>query len=54
MKNDDLTQADDLQIEALSDEELEGVAGGGATDVHSCVCCTANANTTIKIGDSIQ
>ena len=44
MSTEDLANVDNLEIEALSDEELDSVAGGvmaGATEVASCTCCIA-------------
>lgn len=49
MSKEDLAKVDNLEIEALSDEELESVAGGAPTEVASCTCCEAGTNTTIII-----
>ena len=45
MSEKDLMNVDNLEIEALSDEELESVAGGetDTTTAASCSCCTATA-----------
>ena len=43
-----LVNVEDLEVEALSDEELDAVAGG-ATDVASCTCCVDGAETKIVI-----
>lgn len=43
---DELGRIDELQIETLTDEELEMVEGGGWTDqttAASCSCCVAGA-----------
>jgi bacteriocin-like protein len=42
-KQNDLAKIDDLQIEPLSDEELEAVSGGAAAASTSCSCCVATA-----------
>jgi|GEM_PF-6204122 len=49
MSKEDLANVDNLEVEALSDEELESVAGGGPTEVASCTCCAEGTNTTIII-----
>lgn len=50
MSREDLGQIDSLEIEALSDDELDSVAGGAppaVTDTSSCSCscCVAGATT---------
>lgn len=51
-KKDELDQIDELEVQGLSDEELESVAGGAeaATDVSSCSCscCAATATNHTK------
>jgi hypothetical protein len=51
MSKEDLASVDNLEVEALSDEELDSVAGGsaaaGATEVASCTCCIAGGGDTI-------
>ena len=52
MSKEDLAKVDDLEVEALSDEELNTVAGGmadGGTDVASCTCCADGSKTTVII-----
>jgi hypothetical protein len=51
MSKEDLANVDNLEIEALGDEELDTVAGGG-TDVASCTCCVATAQTTVNTLDN--
>lgn len=49
-KKDDLAKIDGLEIEALTDEELE-LVGGGVTDTTthaSCACCIAGATVVVK------
>lgn len=52
MSDKELGQIDDLEIEALSDEELESVAGGleAVTDASSCSCscCVSGATKQEK------
>ncbi|MEM6454058.1 MAG: bacteriocin [Acidobacteriota bacterium] len=54
MSKKKLVETENLEIEALSDDELESVSGGKSmqefTDVASCVCCLPGSNTTIKTG----
>lgn len=38
-ENDDIKKVDDLEIESLSDEALESVAGGSSTDGPVCCSC---------------
>jgi hypothetical protein len=49
-KKGDLAKIDALQIEALSDQELELVEGGVTdTTTHaSCSCCVAGATVVVK------
>lgn len=39
----ELVNVEDLEIEAISDEDLDDVAGG--TGVASCTCCVAGSIT---------
>jgi hypothetical protein len=43
-QNDDLAKVDDLEIEPLSDEALESVAGG--TSGTCCTCSGDNCSST--------
>ncbi len=45
MSEKELMAIDNLEVEALNDEELDTVAGGltDSTTVKSCSCCTAGA-----------
>ncbi len=54
MSKDDLAKTDNLEIEALSDGELDSVAGGAAgfTEVASCTCCVPTAVTQINPTDT--
>jgi hypothetical protein len=52
MSKDDLAKVDNLEVEALSDEELDSVAGGSPTEVASCTCCADGSKTTIVISES--
>ena len=49
---DDLGRIDELDVQSLSDDELESVAGGApeSTDVGSCSCscCAATATNHTK------
>jgi hypothetical protein len=50
-RNKELGNVDDLEVSALSDDELDSVAGG-ATDIStatSCMCCSGG---TTQIGRS--
>lgn len=50
-KMDELARIEELQIETLSDDELELVEGGGFTDqttAVSCSCCVAGATAISK------
>jgi hypothetical protein len=38
---DDLAKIDSLEVDALSDEELGAVAGGGVSDAASCTCVSS-------------
>lgn len=42
---DDLAEVEELQIEPLSDEELNGIAGswGELSTADSCICCVEGA-----------
>jgi hypothetical protein len=46
-RNDDLAQIDGLEIEALTDEELELVDGGTSTTHASCTCCVAGGTLVV-------
>lgn len=50
MSQEDLGNVENIEVEALSDEELDSVAGGLAdgTNVASCTCC---AYTAITVSD---
>ena len=50
MSKKDIVEIADLQIEALTDEELDGVAGGytDSSTAESCQCCTAGATIIQK------
>ncbi|HEX2165101.1 MAG TPA: hypothetical protein VHM02_14250 [Thermoanaerobaculia bacterium] len=47
-KKDELEKIEELDVQGLSDEELESVAGGAeaATDVVSCSCSCCAATAT--------
>jgi bacteriocin-like protein len=49
-KLQDLASIDALEIETLTDEELEAVEGGATdiTTVASCSCCAAGATNITK------
>lgn len=47
-KKQELAQIDALEIEALTDEELEMVDGGTNTTANSCHCCVAGATLIVK------
>jgi lactobin A/cerein 7B family class IIb bacteriocin len=49
-KTQDLASIDALEIETLTDEELEMVDGGvgGVTTAASCSCCIAGATNITK------
>lgn len=48
-KKQELAQIDALEIEALTDEELEMVEGAGnTTTAASCACCVAGGTQVIK------
>lgn len=44
MTHQDLNSIDDLEIEPLSDEALEDVAGGGSSDGPVCCSCKRCSN----------
>ena len=44
MSEKDLVEIDDLEVDALSDEDLESVAGGLAAG--SCSCCQSDSGCT--------
>lgn len=49
MSKDDLAKVDNLEVEALSDQELDSVAGGNeGTNVASCTCCVQTAQTIVQ------
>lgn len=54
MSKDDLAKTDNLEVDALTDAEMEAVAGGRAawTEVASCTCCVPTAVTQINPGDN--
>lgn len=55
MSKDDLANVDNLEVEALSDKELDSVAGGNVaegTDVASCTCCAEGAITHVHVDNS--
>lgn len=45
---------EEVQVDALSDEELDAVAGGAAdvSTAPSCICCVATAITPITRAES--
>jgi hypothetical protein len=45
-------EIDNLNIEPLSDEDLDSVAGGAASD--SCSCCETNSGCTSGLAESLQ
>jgi hypothetical protein len=45
MKNEKLNEVDNLEIEPLSDEALETVAGGKSSDGPACCSCSNCSNT---------
>ena len=49
MKKQEIVEIEDLQIEALTDEELDGVAGGylDNSTAESCQCCTEGATNIV-------
>lgn len=56
MSKDDLAKTNNLEIETLTDGELDSVAGGSTsfTEVSSCTCCVPTAVTQINPGgDSV-
>lgn len=50
-KKDQSTEIDNLNIEPLSDEDLDSVAGGM---MDSCSCCTTNSGCTSALADSVE
>ena len=57
-KTDDLASIDNVEIESLTDDELDSVAGGlaAATDVYtcSCSCCVPGATSQTGLEDNVQ
>lgn len=49
MNKHQIVEIEDLEIEALTDEELNGVAGGylDTSTAESCQCCTEGATNVI-------
>jgi hypothetical protein len=48
MADQQLNAIDDLEIEPLSDEALEAVAGGGSSDGPVCCSCKSCSNVELE------
>ena len=54
-KTDDLASIDNVEIQSLTDDDLDSVAGGlaAATDVYSCSCSCCAAGATNQTADEV-
>jgi hypothetical protein len=49
--SDEIRDIEDLDVEPLSDSDLESVAGGAAD---SCSCCTTQSGCTSGVSEDFQ
>jgi hypothetical protein len=53
MADQELDAIDELEIEPLSDEALEAVAGGSSSDGPVCCSCKSCSNTRLEPVDTV-
>jgi hypothetical protein len=54
-KDKNLGNVDDLEVSALTDDELDSVAGGGdISTVASCMCCSTGKTIIQTTDETVQ